>query len=107
MTITTSNHQSNVISGQNHIDGSKPPAYAALLFPVFGVTIIVLGGSMNRKTRKRLRLAMVFAGALALLAFAGCGGTNGITTPKGSYQLTVTAASTTVQATTTVTLNVQ
>jgi hypothetical protein len=50
---------------------------------------------------------MVFAGAVVLLSFAGCGGGNRITTPAGNYQLTVTAASTTVQASTTVTLTVK
>jgi hypothetical protein len=105
MTVTTSGNKSNVITGQNFIDGSKPPAYAALLFPVFGLAAIALSGS--RKTRKRLRLAMVFAGALALLAFAGCGGSNSLVTPKGTFQLTVTAATTTVQASANVSLTVQ
>jgi uncharacterized lipoprotein YmbA len=50
---------------------------------------------------------MVVVGAMALLSFAGCGGAHRITTPAGNYQLTVTAAATTVQATTTVTLTVK
>jgi len=54
-----------------------------------------------------LRLAMVFAGVMMLLTFAGCGGTRGITTPPGSYQITVTAVTTTVQASAPVTLTVQ
>jgi uncharacterized repeat protein (TIGR01451 family) len=105
MTVTTSGNKSNVITGQNYIDGSKPPVYAALLFPVFGLAAIALSGS--RKTRKRLRLAMVCAGAVALLAFAGCGGVHGLVTPRGTYNLSVTAATTTVQASTTVSLTVQ
>jgi hypothetical protein len=47
-------------------------------------------------------------GLVALLSFAGCGaGFRDITTPPGTYQITVTAASTTVQASTPVTLTVQ
>jgi len=109
MTVTTSSGKSNVISGQNFGGGNKPPLYAALLFPVLGLVGIALGGRMNNKgTRKtRLRLAVVFAGAVALLSFAGCGGAHRITTPAGNYQLTVTAASATVQVSTPVTLTVQ
>ncbi len=111
MTVTTSSGKSNVISGQNFGgDSSKPPLYAALLFPVLGLVGIAMGGRINskkaRKTR-RLRLAVVFAGAVALLSFAGCGGAHRITTPAGNYQLTVTAASVTVQVSTPVTLTVQ
>jgi hypothetical protein len=43
-----------------------------------------------------------------LLSFAGCGGgLHSPVTPAGTYQLTVTAATATVQASTPVTLNVQ
>jgi hypothetical protein len=105
MTVNTSSAKS-IVTGQNFDMGSKPPLYAALLFPVLGLVGIGLGGRKGRKTR--LRLAMVFAGAVVLLSFAGCGGgAHGITTPPGNYQLTVTAASATVQASTTVTLTVQ
>jgi hypothetical protein len=104
MTVTTSNGASNAISGMN-MDGGKPLLYAALLFPVFGLVAMALGGRRSRKPR--LRLAMVVVGAMALLSFAGCGGAHRITTPAGNYQLTVTAAATTVQATTTVTLTVK
>jgi hypothetical protein len=104
MTVTTSNGASNVVSGMN-FDG-KPPLYAAAFFlPVFGLLAMALGGRKSRKPR--LRLAMVVVGAMALLSFAGCGGAHRITTPAGNYQLTVTAAATTVQATTTVTLTVK
>jgi apolipoprotein N-acyltransferase len=88
-----------------NMDGGKPLLYAALLFPVFGLVAMALGGRKSRKPR--LRLAMVVVGAMALLSFAGCGGAHRITTPAGNYQLTVTAAATTVQATTTVTLTVK
>jgi hypothetical protein len=106
MTVNTSSAKSNVVTGQNFGGGSNPPLYAALLFPVLGLVGIGLGGRKGRKTR--LRMAMVFAGAVMLLSFAGCGGGgHGITTPAGTYQLTVTAATATVQASTTVTLTVQ
>jgi fimbrial isopeptide formation D2 family protein/uncharacterized repeat protein (TIGR01451 family) len=105
MTITTSN--GNSAAAGLHFDfGGKPPLYAALFFPVLGLVGIALSGSKARKTR--LRFAMVFVGAAMLLSFAGCGsGLHGPVTPAGSYQITVTAASTTVQATAPVTLNVQ
>jgi fimbrial isopeptide formation D2 family protein len=105
MTITTSNGNS-AVAGLNFDFGGKPPLYAALFFPVLGLVGIALSGSKARKTR--LRFAMVFVGAAMLLSFAGCGsGLHGPVTPAGSYQITVTAASTTVQASAPVTLNVQ
>jgi fimbrial isopeptide formation D2 family protein len=105
MTVTTSNGKT-AVAGLNFDFGGKPPLYAALFFPVLGLVGIALSGSKARKTR--LRFAMVFVGAAMLLSFAGCGGgLHGPVTPAGSYQLTVTAASTTVQATAPVTLNVQ
>jgi hypothetical protein len=106
LTITTSNSKSAAVAGLNFNFGGKPPLYAALFFPVIGLVGIALGGRKARKTR--LRFAMVFVGAAALLSFAGCaGGLQGPVTPAGSYQITVTAASATVQASTPVTLNVQ
>jgi uncharacterized repeat protein (TIGR01451 family) len=105
MTVTTSNGNGSV-AGLKFDFGGKPPLYAALLFPVLGLVGIALSGSKTRKTR--LRFAMVFVGAAMLLSFAGCGGgLHGPLTPAGTYQLTVTAASTTVQASAPVTLNVQ
>ena len=106
MTITTSNHAANTVTGQN-FDSSKPPRFLAALFlPVLGFMAICVGGRSNRKLRVRLALAVV--GMVTLLTFAGCGGgAQGITTPAGSYNITVTAATTTVQATTQVTLTVQ
>jgi cytochrome bd-type quinol oxidase subunit 2 len=105
MTVTTSNGNS-AVAGLNFDFGGKPPLYAALLFPVLGLVGIALSGRKARKTR--LRFAMVFVGAAMLLSFAGCGGgLHGPVTPAGSYQLTVTAASTTVQASAPVTLNVK
>jgi uncharacterized repeat protein (TIGR01451 family) len=105
MTVTTSNGKT-AIAGLNFDFGGKPPLYAALLFPVLGLVGIALSGSKARKTR--LRFAMVFVGAAMLLSFAGCGGgLHGPVTPVGTYQLTVTAASATVQASAPVTLNVQ
>ena len=108
MTVTTSSGKSNVISGQNFGDGGKPPLYAALLFPVLGLVGIALGGRKQQEDQEDGCVwSMVFVGAVALLSFAGCGGAHGITTPAGNYQLTVTAASTTVQVSTPVTLTVQ
>jgi fimbrial isopeptide formation D2 family protein len=105
MTVTTSNGNGSV-AGLKFDFGGKPPLYAALLFPVLGLVGIALSGSKTRKTR--LRFAMVFVGAAMLLSFAGCGGgLHGPLTPAGTYQLTVTAASTTVQASAPVTLNVR
>ena len=105
MTITTSNGN-NAVAGLNVNFGGKPPMYAALFFPVLGLVGIALTGRKARKTR--LRFAMVFVGAAMLLSFAGCaGGLHGAVTPAGTYQITVTAASATVQASTPVTLNVQ
>src|ERR1051326_52357 len=103
MTVSTSSSGSNAVSsGLLRGPGSTPPFYA-LLLPVLGLLGIVATG---RKKRTRLRLALVFAGVMTLLTFAGCGGggIHGITTPAGNYTITVTAATTTVQATTQITL---
>jgi uncharacterized repeat protein (TIGR01451 family) len=106
MSISTSGHGNNVVSSQNFDKGNKPPLYAALFFPVFGLVGIALGGSKTRKAK--LRPVMALLGLMILLSFAGCGGgAHNITTPAGSYQITVTAASTTVQASTAVTMTVQ
>jgi uncharacterized repeat protein (TIGR01451 family) len=105
MTVTTSSDKS-AVAGLNFDFGGKPPLYAALFFPVVGLVGIALSGRKARKTR--LRFAMVFVGAAMLLSFAGCaGGLHGPVTPAGTYQITVTAASATVQASTPVTLSVQ
>jgi hypothetical protein len=107
MTITTSNGAGNVISSQN-FSGPNPRLYAALVFPVLGLVAMVFGGRKNKKNRKpRLRLAFAFAGLLTLMALVGCGGFHRTTTPDGTFSITVTAATTTVQATTQVNLTVQ
>jgi fimbrial isopeptide formation D2 family protein len=103
LTISTSGSSSNAVSGWNIGPGSTPPFYAFLL-PVLGLLGLAATG---RKKKTRLRLALVFAGVMALLTFAGCGGAHGIVTPAGSYTITVTASTTTVQANTQVTLSVQ
>jgi hypothetical protein len=103
LTISTAGNGSNAISGWNFGPGSTPPFYAFLL-PVLGLLGLAATG---RKKKTRLRLALVFAGVMTLLTFAGCGGAHGIVTPAGSYTITVTASTTTVQASTQVTLSVQ
>jgi hypothetical protein len=104
MTITTSNHSSNVVTGANFGGGQSPRFLAGLFLPVFGFVGLCLGGRSKKKLK--VRLALAFVGMVALLSFAGCSGMQGITTPAGSYQITVTAATSTVQATTQVTLTV-
>ncbi|HET9284383.1 MAG TPA: hypothetical protein VFR24_20715, partial [Candidatus Angelobacter sp.] len=107
MTITTSNGASNVFSSQN-FSGPNPRLYAALMFPALGFVAMVFGGRKNKKNRKpRLRLAFAFAGLAMLMALVGCGGLHRTTTPDGTFSITVTAATTTVQATTQVNLTVQ
>jgi len=106
MTVTTSNGKELARTARNAGPGSKSPFYAALFFPVFGMVGIAFSGRRGRKAR--LRFALVVIGALALLSFAGCaGGLHGVATPPGTYQLTVTASSATVQVSTPVTLSVQ
>jgi uncharacterized repeat protein (TIGR01451 family) len=106
MTITTSNGAANVVSGKKLGGGEPPRFFAAMLFPVLGMVGIVLSGRKNKKVR--LRLAMAVIGIITLLAFVGCGGgAQHITTPSGTFPITVTAATTTVQATTQITLTVQ
>jgi uncharacterized repeat protein (TIGR01451 family) len=87
--------------------GISPPFYAALL-PILGL----LGFGFGRKKGKaaRLRLAMLLAGVLMLLAFVGCGGGSfkQTGTPAGTFQITVsaTSASTGQSASTVVNLTV-
>jgi fimbrial isopeptide formation D2 family protein len=104
MTLTTSSNASNVFSSQR-FDGPNPRLYAALAFPALGLVAIVFSGRRSRKTK--LRLTFAFAGMVMLLALAGCGGAHGVSTPTGNFSITVTGATTTVQATTQVTLTVQ
>jgi hypothetical protein len=103
LTVSTSSSGSNAVSGQLFGPGSTPPFYA-LLLPALGLLGFVATG---RKKKSRLRLALVFAGIMTLLSFAGCGGVHGITTPAGNYTITVSATTATVQATTQITLTVQ
>jgi hypothetical protein len=103
LTLGTSGNTGNAVSGWNFGPGSRPPLYAVLL-PVVGLLGIAATG---RRKKARLRLALVFAGIMTLLSFAGCGGAHGITTPPGSYSITVTATNATLQASTQITLSVQ
>ena len=105
MSLSTSNGVTVALADQ-HFGGRNARLYAMLTFPVFGLVAIGLTGRKNRKTRTRLVLS--FIGLVSLLAFAGCGGgAHRVTTPPGTYTITVTAATTTVQVSTQVTLNVQ
>jgi hypothetical protein len=88
--------------------GEKPtPFYAALLLPLMGLLGFSLSG--RRRKQARMRLVLCAVGLLALLAFAGCGGLAGgqPTTTAGTFQVTVTAATATDQASTTINLTVQ
>jgi hypothetical protein len=87
--------------------GIATPFYAALL-PILGL----LGLGLGRKKAKaaRLRLAMLLAGLVVLLAFVGCGGGgfHQTGTPAGTFPITVsaTSASTGQSASTVVNLTV-
>ncbi|HEY2499791.1 MAG TPA: hypothetical protein VGK24_22240 [Candidatus Angelobacter sp.] len=106
MTITTAGIGSKVASAQPLSGSRRSPLYAALMFPVLGLVGIAMGGRGSKKFR--LRFAMVVIAVMAVLTLGGCVGfSSGNATPAGSYQITVTAASATVQATTSVALNVQ
>jgi hypothetical protein len=106
MTVKTTgkNSASMPLSGP----GEKPRSfYAALLLPLMGLLGFSLSG--RRRKQARVRLALCAVGLLALLAFAGCGGLAGgqATTTAGTFQVTVTAATATDQASTTINLPVQ
>jgi hypothetical protein len=104
MTVSTL-FRGKTASSQNPF-GSRTRFYAALFFPVFGLVGIVLGGRRNKKFK--LRLTTLLMGFILLLSFVGCGGgAPTLTTPVGNFQITVTAASATVQANTQITLTVQ
>ena len=105
VTMTVFDGRRNAKAAPFSMNGDTP-RYAAMLLPLFGL----LGLTLTGKSRKqaRLRLALCLAGLLTVLAFAGCGGTSGVVqTPPTSFQLTVTAATATDQATTTVNVRVQ
>ena len=101
MTVTTAAGSVSVVPFGGH---RTTPVYAVLL-PLLGLA--GLGFGRKKGNQRRLRLAMLLAGLLMLLIFAGCGG-RGQTpgTPRGTFPVTVTATSSTAQASTTVNLNV-
>jgi fimbrial isopeptide formation D2 family protein/uncharacterized repeat protein (TIGR01451 family) len=105
MTITTAGAANKVAAAQPFGGSRRSPLYAALMFPVLGLVGIAAGG----RKKARLRFAMILLGIMAVLSLGGCasGFGAGHVTPAGTYQITVAAASATVQATTQVTLNVQ
>jgi CSLREA domain-containing protein/uncharacterized repeat protein (TIGR01451 family) len=102
MTVTTATPHGSIMP----FGGSRTaPVYAAL-FPLLGLA--GLGFSRKKGKHGRLRLAMLLAGLLMLLVFAGCGGRGNSTpgTPAGTFPITVTATSPAAQASTTVNLTV-
>ena len=101
MTVTTAASSGSVAP----LGGSKTAPVYAVLLPL--LSLAGLGFSRKRGKRSRVRLAMLLAGLLALLIFAGCGG-RGKTpgTPQGTFPINVTATSPTAQASTSVNLTV-
>jgi len=101
-----------VTDGRRHANATPfsmngaTPRYAAMLLPLLGLLGMMLTGKNRKPTR--VRLALCLAGLLTVLAFAGCGGTAS-TAQIGpvTFPLTVTAATPTDQATTTVNVRVQ
>jgi len=83
--------------------GKTPPLYAAL-FPVLGLAGLVLG--RKRSKAARLRLAVLLAGLVLLLAVAGCGGTR---TPviNGSFPVNVIVSSPTTGDTASTSVTIQ
>ena len=102
MTVTTAGRGAT-FSGRSFFPRGTPPIYA-LLFSITGLLGFM---AMGRRNLARFRLAMVFGAMVALLALAGCGSSARLGTPPGNYPITVTATTTTVQASTQVTLTVQ
>lgn len=101
MTVTTAAHSGSIMP----FPGSKTAPVYAVLFPLLGLA--GLGFSRKKGKQSRLRLAMLLAGLLMLLVFTGCGGrTSSPGTPAGTFPITVTATSSTAQASTTVNLTV-
>jgi hypothetical protein len=106
VTLTVATSKDATLAKSQAFDfGDNTRLYAAWFFPVVGLVGIAVGGRKNKKAR--MRLVLVLMGIVMLLSFAGCGGAHRITTPPGNYQLTVTAATATVQANTQVTMTVQ
>lgn len=100
-------------------DGDNNPLLRWWAFgtPAFGLAGLVFAGSAPRSKKKR-RTAVFVTGACVLLAVAlsACGSTgakssgtpqSATTTPKGNYQITVTATSGSISHSATVTLGVQ
>ena len=106
MTVTTSSGKAVAANSQERRTGQQVSVLCRSVPPG-----LRHGGDCvqrTSRTKARMRLALVVIGALALLSFAGCaGGLHGVATPAGTYQLTVTASSATVQVSTPVTLSVQ
>ena len=72
---------------------TSPPLYAALV-SLLGVIATVFG--LRKSKRTRLRVVMVLASITVLVLLVGCGGGRFIPgTPAGTFQVTVTATSTT------------
>jgi uncharacterized repeat protein (TIGR01451 family) len=101
MTVTTTAGAASLLP----LGGSAPtpPLYAVLLpLPV------LLGPRFGRSKKVKLRLATFVAGLLLLLVMVGCGSGTKRTggTPRGSFHISVTASSSTAQASATINLSV-
>jgi uncharacterized repeat protein (TIGR01451 family) len=101
MTLTTTAGTASVLP----LGGNAPttPLYAVLLpLPA------LLGSRFGGSKKGRLRLATLVAGLLVLLVMIGCGSGTKRTggTPRGNFHISVTAGSSTAQASTAINLSV-
>ncbi|MBZ5530010.1 MAG: DUF11 domain-containing protein [Acidobacteriia bacterium] len=106
MTITTSGRSSGIVVQSRNTPWRPTAPFYSLLLPAMGFAFVTLGAKKDR--RRALRGLAIFAVMAFLIVLAGCGGgPHGIVTPAGTYQITVTAVTPTVQANTNITLTVQ
>jgi hypothetical protein len=104
MTVSAADHGTSLSSNASTSAARKPRFYAALAFPVFGLIGIVFSG---RKKKNKLRLMTFLMGLMVLLGSIGCGGFQGLQTPAGSFQITVTATSASAQVSVPVSLTIR
>ena len=104
MTVSAADHGTSLSSNASASAARKPRFYAALAFPVFGLIGIAFSG---RKKKNKLRLMTFLMGLMVLLGSIGCGGFQGLQTPAGSFQITVTATSASAQVSVPVSLTIR